>query len=63
MRGTDNRNYKKGPSLAVQWLGTCLPMQGAWVQSLVWKDPTCCETTACVPQTTEPMSPRTCAPK
>ena len=25
----------------VQWLGTCLIMQGTWVQSLVLEDPTC----------------------
>ena len=24
----------------VWWLRICLPMQGIWVQSLVWKDPT-----------------------
>ena len=28
-------------SLVVQWLKICLPMQGTWVQSLVWEDPTC----------------------
>ena len=28
-------------SLVVQWLRICLPMQGTWVQSSVWKDPTC----------------------
>ena len=32
-------------SLVVQWLRICLPMQGAWVRSLVQKDPTCCEAT------------------
>ena len=30
-----------GISLVVQWLGICLPMQGTWVQYLVWEDPTC----------------------
>ena len=25
----------------VQWLRIRLPMQGTWVQSLVWEDPTC----------------------
>ena len=28
-------------SLVVQWLRICLPMQRAWVQALVWEDPTC----------------------
>ena len=28
-------------SLVVQWLEVCLLMQGTWVQSLVWEDPTC----------------------
>ena len=28
----------------VQWLGIRLPMQGTWVRSLVWEDPTCCRT-------------------
>ena len=28
-------------SLVAQWLRICLPMQGTWVQALVWKDPTC----------------------
>jgi len=27
-----------GTSLVVQWLSICLPMQGTWVQFLVWKD-------------------------
>ena len=34
---------KKGPggtSLVLQWLRVCLPMQGTWVRSLVWEDPT-----------------------
>ena len=32
-------------SLVVQWLRIHLPMQGAWVRSLVWEDPTCLEAT------------------
>ena len=28
-------------SLVVQWLRIHLPMQGTWVQSLVWEDPIC----------------------
>ena len=31
--------------LVVQWLRMLLPMQGTQVQSLVWEDPTCCEST------------------
>ena len=31
----------RGASLVLQWLGICLPVQGTWVRSLVWKDPTC----------------------
>ena len=32
-------------SLVAQWLRISLLMQGIWVQSLVWEDSTCCETT------------------
>ena len=32
-------------SLVVQWLRIILPMQGAQVQSLIWKSPTCCGAT------------------
>ena len=35
----------EGTSLAVQWLGICLPMQGAQVQSLIQEDPICCGAT------------------
>ena len=31
----------KGTSLVVQWLSICLPMQGTWVQSLVWEGAIC----------------------
>ena len=34
-------NVTVGTSLVVQWLRIHLPMQGTWVQSLVWEDPTC----------------------
>ena len=30
-----------GASLMAQWLRIHLPMQGTWVQALVWEDPTC----------------------
>ena len=32
-------------SLVVQWLRIRLPMQGTWVQALVWEDPTYCGAT------------------
>ena len=32
-------------TLGVQWLRIHLPMQGTWVRSLVWEDPTCCRAT------------------
>ena len=32
-------------SLVVQWLRIRLPMQGTWVQALVWEDPTRCGAT------------------
>ena len=39
----DNRGLQKicEASLVVQWLRIHLPMQGTWVQALVWEDPTC----------------------
>ena len=37
----------------VQWLGICLQLQGTWVQSLLWEDPTCYGAT-----TTQPEHPR-----
>ena len=30
-----------GTSLVAQHLRVCLPVQGTWVQSLVWEDSTC----------------------
>ena len=41
------RYYLKesGEFPVVQWLRICLLMQGTWVQSLVWEDPTCCGAT------------------
>ena len=35
-------------SLLVQWLRICLPIQGTWVPSLVWEDPTGHRTTKSV---------------
>ena len=35
------KKYRWGTSLVVQWLRILLPMQGTWVQALVWEDPTC----------------------
>ena len=40
--------FKKIPpqaSLVAPWLRICLPVQGTWVRSLVWEDPTCCRAT------------------
>ena len=37
----DELKSSMGASLVVQWLIILLPMQGTWVQSLVWEDPTC----------------------
>ena len=33
--------WSMGTSLAVQWLGLCLPMQATWARFLVWEDCTC----------------------
>ena len=41
-------------SLVAQWLRICLPMQRAWVQSLLWEDSTCV-------RTTKPQLPSLCA--
>ena len=38
---TEIKNALEGASLVAQWLRVCLPMQGTWVQALVWEDPTC----------------------
>ena len=40
---TDSQTSKTNvwASLVVQWLRICLPMQGSWVQPLVWEDPIC----------------------
>ena len=35
------KTQNQGTSLVVRWLTIRLPMQGAWVQSLVQKDPIC----------------------
>ena len=40
-------------SVVIQWLRICLPMQGTWVQSLVWEDPTCMEQLSLCARTTE----------
>ena len=43
-----------GASLVVRWLRIRLPMQGTWVQALVWEDPTCRGATGPGSHTTEP---------
>ena len=35
------KNSQVGTSLVAQWLRIRLPMQGTWVRTLVWEDPTC----------------------
>ena len=44
-----NPPFKKSQVLGfphgAQWLRIHLPMQGTWVQALVWEDPTCCGAT------------------
>ena len=37
-----HQQAKVRTSLVAQWLRIRLPMQGIWVRSLVWEDPTCC---------------------
>ena len=51
------KNKSHRTSLVVQWIRTCLPMQGTQLPSLVREDPTCCGAT-------KPMllSPRTLEP-
>ena len=44
------RSYSVWNSLVIQWLRIQLPMQGTWVQSLVWEDPTCLRVTKRMPQ-------------
>ena len=39
------KNEQGWTSLMTQWVRICLPMQGTWVWSLIWEDPTCCRTT------------------
>ena len=37
----ENQEPTYWASLVAQWLRICLPVQGTWVQALVWEDPTC----------------------
>ena len=45
--GREVVSSKRNPRnpLVVQWIRIPLPMQGTWVQSLVWEDPICHEAT------------------
>ena len=55
---------KKGnrrTSLLAQWLRICLPMQGIWVRSLVWENPTCQGATKPVHHNFWARMPRACA--
>ena len=36
-----HKYQKAGPSLVIQWMRICLPVQGTWVRSLVQEDSTC----------------------
>ena len=40
VKGKKTNKTKLGTSPVVQWLRTCLPMQGTQVQPLIWEDPT-----------------------
>ena len=56
----------KGTSLLVQWIIIHLPVQGTWVQSLVWETSTCHRATkAHEPQLLSPhtASTKACAPR
>ena len=48
-------------SLLAQWLRICLPMQGIWVLSLVWQNPTCQGATKPVHHNFWACIPRACA--
>lgn len=48
-------NIASWTSLVVQWRVICLPVQGAWVQSLVQEDSICCEAVSLCATTTEPL--------
>ena len=41
MKNSQDEKEISGASLVAQWLRICVPMQGTWVRSLVWEDPTC----------------------
>ena len=48
-----------GAFLVDQWLRICPPMQGTWVQTLVWEDPT--SQLSLQVTTTEALVPRVCS--
>ena len=50
-------------SQVVQWLGICLPMQGAQVRSLVWESHVPWDNLAHKPQLLKPMCPKASAPQ
>ena len=59
-------NWKRSKAeafLVAQWLRICLPMQGTWVQALVWEDPTCCGATGSVSQNYWACVSGACAPQ
>ena len=70
------QKQKHRASLVAQWLRICLPMQGTWVQTLVWEDLTCrraagpvshnywaCVSGVCAPQQERPRQWEACAPQ
>ena len=56
-RSRDFETIEEWTSLVLQWIGIHLPVQGTWVRSLVWEDPTCSRATKPVRQTTGAHAP------
>ena len=42
---SEKHDTTKETQQGLPWLRIHLPMQGTWVQPLVWEDPTCCGAT------------------
>ena len=49
--------------LMEQWIRICLPIQGAWFQSLIQEESTCHRATKPCATTTEAHMPKACAPQ
>ena len=53
---TDSHKKERNrASLVAQWWRICLSIQGIRVWSLIWENPTCCDTTKLGASTTEPV--------